>query len=58
MKLRDRQYRSRYDRRDNGKRIIPEYEREPIDFRRVMFKWGPWAALAAACYWAVDTFVI
>ena len=58
MRLRERQHRSRYDRRESDRKIVPEYERQPIDFRRVMFKWGPWAALAAVGYWVLDTFVI
>lgn len=58
MKLRERQYQSRFDRRSNGNRIIPEYRRPPIDFQRVLLKWGPWVALAAVGVWAVQSFVL
>ena len=58
MKLRERQYRSQFDRRSNQtRRIVPEYDREPIDFRRIMFKYGPWAVGAAVAYWAISTYL-
>ena len=58
MKLREREYRSRFDRRERVNRIVPESDRMPIDFRRIMFKWGPWAVGAAVVYWAFTTYVI
>jgi|GEM_PF-4483043 len=61
MKLRERQYRSKFDRRHNQqsqRHIIPEYEREPIDLRRIMFKWGPWVIAAAVAYSLLEYFVI
>ena len=58
MKLREREYHSQFDRRNKReRRIVPEYERPPIDFRRVMFKYGPYVVAAAVGYWALSTFV-
>lgn len=58
MKLRERQYQSRFDRRNNPKnRIVPEPDLPPIDFRRAMFKYGPYVVLAAIGYALLDAFV-
>lgn len=58
MKLRERQYQSKFDRRHNAqRRIVPESELPPIDFRRALFKWGPWVVMAAIGYAVLDAFV-
>ena len=59
MQLRERKYQSKFDRRNNTpRRIIPEYDHPPLDLRRIMFKYGPYAIAAAAAWWAIDQFVL
>ena len=60
LKLRERNYHSRFDRRHTQpqRRVTPEYQRKDIDIRGNLWKWGPWVGLAAIGWWAVDYFFI
>ena len=60
LKLRERNYHSRFDRRHSTpqKRVVPEYQRREVDIRGNLFKWGPWVALGAVAWWLFDYFVL
>ncbi len=60
LKLRERNYYSRFDQRHSQpqKRVVPEYDRQELDIRRHLFKWGPWVAFGAVGWWAFDYFIL